>query len=81
MTLLVDAAPLAAKPEPIHSQRSGPVTLSALIITTLSQRPVVNQSSAKVNDAAVEAHAKLMVLLGPLIPVYCANWECPIFSI
>ena len=71
--LLVDAAPEAANPLPIHSHKSFPVTSSAEIIITLSARPVVNQSSAQENAAVVEAQARLRVVLGPLIPVYWAN--------
>ncbi len=69
----VEAAPLAANPAPIHSHKSGPVTSSLLMTTTLSQRPVSSQSSATVKAAAVEAQARLIVLFGPLIPVNWAN--------
>ena len=71
----VAAAPLAANPEPSHSHKSGPVTLSAEIITTLSHLPVLIQSSAMLNDAAADAQARFKVLLGPLIPVNWPNCE------
>ena len=68
ITLLVAAAPLAAKPEPIHSHKSSPVTSSAEIITTRSHLSVASQSSATPNAAVAEAHARLIVVLGPRIP-------------
>ena len=74
-TLWVDAAPLAANPEPIHSHKSSPVTSSAEMITTLSHLSFDSQSSATPNAAVAEAHARLIVVLGPLIPTCCANCE------
>ena len=67
-TLLVDAAPLAANPDPIHSHKSSPVTSSAEMITTRSHRSVASQSSATLNAAVAEAHARLIVVFGPRIP-------------
>ena len=67
-TLLVAAAPLAAKPAPSQSQRSSPVTSSAEIITTLSHLSFDSQSSATLNAPVAEAHAMLIVVFGPLIP-------------
>ena len=69
-TLCVEAAPEAANPPPIHSHKSSPVTSSAEIMTTRSALPVFIQSSATPNAAVAEAHARLTVVLGPLIPVY-----------
>ena len=71
----VEAAPEAANPLPIHSQRSSPVTSSAEMITTLSALSFSSQSSAVLKAAVAEAHAKFSVVLGPLIPVYWANCE------
>ena len=74
-TLPVAAAPEAAKPPPIHSHRSSPVTSSAEMMTTRSTLSLFNQSSATPNAAVVDAQARLMVVFGPRIPVYCANCE------
>ncbi len=74
-SLLVAAAPLAAKPEPIQSHKSSPVTSSAEIITTLSHLSLDIQSSATLNAAVADAHARLIVVFGPLIPTCCANCE------
>ena len=76
----VDAAPLAAKPEPIHSQRESPVTLSADMITTLSALSFSSQSSAMLKALVEEAQATFTVVFGPLMPTCCANCECPILS-
>ena len=76
-TLLVAAAPDAANPPAIHSQRSSPVTSSALMMTTRSTLSFSNQSSATPKAAVADAHARLIVVLGPRIPVYWANCECP----
>ena len=73
ITLLVAAAPEAAKPPPIHSHKSSPVTSSAEIITTLSTRSLLSQSSATPKAAVDDAQARLMVVFGPRIPEYCAN--------
>ena len=80
-TLLVAAAPDAANPAPIHSHISSPVTSSPEMITTRSTRSAASQSSATPNAAVAEAQARLIVVFGPRIPVYCANWECPIFRV
>ena len=64
----VEAAPLAAKPEPIHGSAVDEVTLSAVVIITRSQRPVDNQSSATANADAPEAHALLVCIFGPRAP-------------
>ena len=69
-TLLVDAAPEAANPLPIHSHSSSPVTSSADRITTLSTRSFASQSSAIWKAPVAEAHAKLIVVVGPRMPVY-----------
>ena len=74
-TLPVAAAPEAANPAPIHSHISSPVTSSPEIITTLSTRSAASQSSATPNAAVADAQARLIVVFGPRIPVYCANCE------
>ena len=80
-TLLVAAAPEAAKPPAIHSHRSSPVTSSPLMMTTRSTRPASSQSSATPNAAVAVAQARLIVVLGPRMPVYCANCECPMLRV
>ena len=69
-TLCVEAAPEAAKPPPIHSHKSSPVTSSAEIMITRSALPVFIQSSATPKAAVEDAQARLIVVFGPLIPVY-----------
>ena len=48
-----------------------PVTSSPLMIW--HPWPASSQSSATPNAAVADAQARLMVVLGPRIPVYCAN--------
>ena len=67
--LLVEAAPVEANPLPIHSHKSSPVTSSAERITTRSTLSAANQSSAIWNAPVAEAQARLMVVVGPRIPV------------
>ena len=76
----VAAAPEARKPEPIHSIRWSPVTLSPATTRTRRQRPARIQSSARATPWVVLAHAELIWVLGPRAPMISANWEWPIDS-
>ena len=77
----IECAPAPAKPAPIHSNNTSLVVSSALTTITLDALPVVIQSSAIENAAGVDAQALFIAVLGPLAPIHCANWLCPIDKI
>ena len=65
----VEAAPLAAKPEPIQGKAILHVTSSAVAIITLSHLLELIQSSATAKAEAPEAQALFVCKLGPRAPI------------
>ena len=77
----VVAAPEARKAVSIHSEMELLVMSSALMTITRLARPRRIQSCATEMACAVEAHAALIEVAGPLARIHCAKWDWAIIMV